>query len=79
MLLLRRKDEPIPAFFRWCTFVTLTPIVCAILFSSFVHGAPDFGFLRDRFGLMYIPFALLGWGGSWLRKAGSSPSPITLT
>jgi len=37
-----------------------------------VHGAPDFGFLRDRFGLMYIPFALLGWGGSWLRKAGTA-------
>ena len=79
MLLLRRKDEPIPAFFRWCTFVTLTPIVCAILFSSFVHGAPDFGFLRDRFGLMYIPFALLGWGGSWLRKPDLTPSQRTLT
>jgi hypothetical protein len=38
-------------------------MVCAVLFASWINGHLDFGFLSDRFGLMYVSFALLGWGG----------------
>jgi hypothetical protein len=54
------------AFFRWCTLVTLCPMVCAVALASCVGGHLDFGFMRDRFGLMYVVFALLGWGGKML-------------
>ncbi|MCF7674022.1 MAG: hypothetical protein K9M97_01665, partial [Akkermansiaceae bacterium] len=51
------------AFFRWATVVTLCPMVCAVAMSSWVGGRLDFGFMNDRFGLMYVFFALIGWGG----------------
>lgn len=60
----RESVRTIPLFFRCCTWVTLTPIVAAVLFASWISGYPDFSFLRDRFGLMYVFFAILGWGGS---------------
>jgi hypothetical protein len=66
-LLMRRNDEPIVAFFRACTIVTLTPMICTVLISSIVNGHPDFSFMCDRFGLMYVFFALLGWGGRWFK------------
>ncbi len=65
-LLLRAGDRPITAFFRASALVTLTPIVCAVLLASYSHGAPDFSFLGDRFGLMYVYFALFGWGECWI-------------
>ncbi len=70
-ILIGKRDEPVSSFFRGCAWVTLTPMVCAVLLSSWVHGKLDFGFLHDRFGLMYVFFALLGWGISW--------SPLTLS
>lgn len=73
-LLFRNSDQPITTFFRWCTWVTLTPILCAVLLSSWLHGTPDFGFLRDRFGLMYVFFTLLGWGGTWIQFP-KTPTP----
>jgi len=69
-LLLRRPADPIPAFFRGCAIVTLTPLLCTILVSSWIHGHPDFGIMRDRFGLMFVWFALLGWGHALLRENG---------
>lgn len=72
-LFANRDAEPITAFFRGCTIVTLTPMVCVVLFSSAVNGYPDFSFMSERFGLMYVFFALLGWGGRWF---GESPDTI---
>ena len=67
-LLANRSDEPMTAFFRGCTLVTLTPMLCVVLVSSAINGHPDFSFMTDRFGLMYVFFALLGWGGQWFRE-----------
>ena len=53
-------------FFRWCALVTLCPMVCAVGLFSWGSGRVDFDFMRDRFGLMYVFFALLGWGGQML-------------
>jgi hypothetical protein len=54
------------SFFRWSTAVTMCPMVCAVALATVWSGHLDFGFMGDRFGLMYVPFALLGWGGQWL-------------
>ncbi len=51
------------SFFRWCTLVTLCPMVCAVVLSSWVRGHLDFGFMSERCGLMFVAFALFGWGG----------------
>ena len=67
-LLANRSDEPMTAFFRGCTLVTLTPMLCVVLVSSAINGHPDFSFMTDRFGLLYVFFALLGWGGQWFRE-----------
>ena len=66
-LLANRSNEPMTAFFRGCTLVTLTPMLCVVVLSSAINGHPDFSFMTDRFGLMYVFFALLGWGGQWFR------------
>jgi uncharacterized membrane protein len=71
-LIVCRGDEPTTAFFRGCTIVTLTPMVCVVLFSSAINGHPDFGFMTDRFGLMYVFFALFGWGGQWLQRSANT-------
>jgi hypothetical protein len=63
MMLRSRGDDTIKTFLQWCTLITMTPMLCAVMFSSVVAGSPDFGFMRDRFGLMYVFFAILGWGG----------------
>ena len=62
LLMQRRMDVRI-AFFRGCTLVTLVPMIVAVLVSSWIGGHPDFAIMKDRFGLMYVFFALLGWGG----------------
>lgn len=62
LILCRKPARTIPLFFRCCTWVTLTPILAAVLLSSWISGFPDFSFLRERFGLMYVFFAILGWG-----------------
>lgn len=60
--------NPPREFFRWCTLVTLCPMVCAVALFSWASGHLDFSFMHDRFGLMYVFFALLGWGGQLLRS-----------
>ena len=37
-------------------------MVGAVMVASWVNGHPDFGIMKDRFGLMFIYFSLLGWG-----------------
>ncbi len=77
-LLKRPAENPLTAFFRCCTIVTLTPMACAVLFSSWIAGNPDLGIMRDRFGLMYVFFALLGWGRGILdpqRPASPADNP----
>ena len=62
--LLRRQRVPsLAALMRWCAVVTVCPMVCAIAARSWVAGGVDFGFMLDRFGVMYLGFAALGWGG----------------
>lgn len=61
-LLLRRGNDHKEEFFRCCTAITITPLIGAVFLSSWIAGAPDFGITSDRFGLMYVCFALLGWG-----------------
>lgn len=60
-LLIQRSQDSKIAFFRCCTLVTVTPMICAVLVSSWVNGYLDFGIMKDRFGMMYVFFALLGW------------------
>lgn len=74
-LMRTANRDPIQSFFRCCTWVTLTPIVCMVLLSSSLRGYPDLSFLEDRFGLMYVFFALLGWGESWLSIAVTNGLP----
>ncbi len=68
-LLWGDSGEMTEAFFRWCTLVTLWPMVCAVGLFGLVNGHLDFSFMRDRFGLMYVFFALLGWGRQALVEA----------
>ena len=66
----RRYPDTVAMFFRCCTWVTITPMVAVVLLSSWIGGFPDFSFLRDRFGLMYVFFAILGWGAPWRNELG---------
>jgi hypothetical protein len=68
-LLMRRRMDLRAAFFRGCTMVTLVPMLGAVLVSSWIGGSPNFAIMKDRFGLMYVFFALLGWGGALSMKA----------
>lgn len=47
---------------RWCTWLTLTPMLAAVLVSSWLRRSIDFSFMQDRFGLMYVFLFFLGWG-----------------
>ncbi|MEI7912592.1 MAG: hypothetical protein WCK77_23435 [Verrucomicrobiota bacterium] len=74
-LLRSTVGDVMQRFFRWCALVTLWPMVCAVGVSSLASGQLDFGFMRDRFGLMYVFFALFGWGGcslggGWSQRLG---------
>lgn len=61
MIRRTRSNDTVRSFFVWCTLITITPMVFAVLFASMIAGGPDFGFMRDRFGLMYVFFAVLAW------------------
>lgn len=66
VLWLRGGKEPLPALCRACAWVTLCPIICAVVMRSWLCGALDFGFLLERFGVMYLGFTAVGWGWQWL-------------
>jgi hypothetical protein len=78
VLWLRGGKEPLPALFRACAWVTLCPMVCVIAMRSWLGGALDFGFMLDRFGVMYLGFAVVGWGWRWFgemdRSATAQPA-----
>lgn len=78
-LLVRRDGEPLTNFFRCGTWVMLCPMLCAVAMQSWVNHHIEFGFMRDRFGLMYLVFAVLGYGGSvlGLARANSRNEPTS--
>jgi hypothetical protein len=71
LLLQRTRDTKI-LFFRCCTLVTVAPMLCVVLLSTWISGYLDFGITQERFGLMYTYFAMLGWGHGLLFQ---SPGP----
>jgi len=62
VLLRSNREGIVLSLFRWCAAVTLFPMLSAVLLFSWVGGQIDLGFIYDRYGLMYLPFALLGFG-----------------
>ena len=73
MALLRGRGESgktLADLCRWCAAVTLSPMICAVIARSWILGALDFGFMLDRFGVMYLGFAAFGWGGALMDGGG---------
>jgi hypothetical protein len=70
----KRNGDSITDVCRGCALVTLTPMLAAVAMASWANGRLDFEFMRDRFGLMYLFFALFGWGGEWFRNSFPWPS-----
>jgi hypothetical protein len=62
------SDQVVNGLFRCCALVTLLPMLAAVVFFSVIRGGLDLGFIHDRYGLMYLPFALLGFGLPWLER-----------
>lgn len=60
--------DPEFGLFRWCAVVTLFPMLGAVVLFSMMGNGFNFDFLRDRYGLMYLPFALLGFGVPLLKQ-----------
>ncbi len=56
------------SLFRWTAIVVAFPILAAVVLSCRVSGHANLGFLHDRYGLMFLPASLLGWG-PWLFPA----------
>jgi hypothetical protein len=52
-----------PHLFRAAALVTLAPMIGVVIAASLAKGAPDFSPMHDRFGLMAVFLAILGWGG----------------
>lgn len=44
-----------------CAMTMLVPNLAMVSIISLLKGSLDFGFTRDRFGLIYVFFALLAW------------------
>ncbi|RYD49371.1 MAG: hypothetical protein EOP85_01735 [Verrucomicrobiaceae bacterium] len=77
-VLLRRDGDTTTRFFRCCTLVTLTPMVCVVTIATVMKGQPDFSFMQDRFGIMYVFFAFLGWGACFsIKNTGEADHPAT--
>jgi len=55
----RADERPVLGLAAW---VTATPMLGAVAFHSVISGAPDFGFMHPRYGLMYLFFCLGAWG-----------------
>ena len=65
--LIRPSAKPLQSFAIWGAVIILCPMIAMILLAGWAAGKPDFGFMNDRFGVMYIPFLLIA-AGSFLRK-----------
>ena len=60
--LLRRSDDVLEAVFRYGALVMIAPMIGLVLLHSVVSGRLEFGLMLDRFGLLFLFFAVLGWG-----------------
>lgn len=65
--LIRPSAKPLQSFAIWGAVIILCPMIAMILLAGWAAGNPDFGFMNDRFGVMYLPFLLIA-AGSFLRK-----------
>jgi len=65
--LIRPSAKPLQNFAIWGAVIIMCPMIAMILLASWAAGKPDFGFMSDRFGVMYLPFLLIA-AGSFLRK-----------
>ncbi len=62
--LIFSKSIALPrTLFSCCALVLAAPVVGVLLMDSLRVGSLHLGFLSDRFGLMWIPFALFGSDG----------------
>lgn len=63
VLLLRGRDTDVTTWvFRYGALVMIFPMVFLVVLQSVTGGRPDFSLMHDRFALLYLFFALLGWG-----------------
>lgn len=60
-LILGRKSVNRSRVFMLVAWVTAVPMIATVLLFSVIHGAPDFGFMHPRYGLMYLFPALWAW------------------
>lgn len=67
-LMISQSTHPIRLCLRWCAITTMVPVLLMVILSSLINKTIDFGFLRDRFGLMYVFLAMLGWGGALISQ-----------
>ncbi len=74
-LLLDTRRVQMGRFFRMCTLATVAPMVCAVIGISILKGTLDFSFMHDRYGLLYLGFALLGWGGTLMQTHAPNQKP----
>ena len=59
--ILQSRGEPFRQCLAGCALTTLAPNLAMVIMMSLLSGQLDFGFTRDRFGLMYVFLALLAW------------------
>jgi hypothetical protein len=72
--LLRRSDDVLEAVFRYGAIVMIAPMLLLVLVHSAVSGRLEFGLMLDRFGLLFLFFAVLGWGKNLFGKPVYAPS-----
>lgn len=62
LLFFRKSNCILGTFFLGGTAILLCPMVTMVILISISKRNLDFSFMNDRFGVMYLPFALLAWG-----------------
>ncbi len=73
LAVLRAAQPPdAGSLFRRTAAIVAFPILAAVVLSSWVSGQLNLGFLHDRYGLMFLPAALMGWG-MWLFPGRADP------
>lgn len=71
VVLIRRPDsELLPAFFWMSAIIQLFPILCSIVLYFMKYDQLVFGFLRDRYGLIFLFFGLWGCWPYFYRRQG---------
>lgn len=69
-LLVRRTGCLMDSVFRACAVVMMLPMVLLVALQSAVKCQVDMSLMHDRFGLIFLYSALLGWGGCLLGPSG---------